>query len=153
MKKFIAVILVACFTMSLFAGEISLKYNSKNEMSTKWTPMLDGEKISREYFYELVGREDLSVAEVKKNAKMKAAYGLCATGLALECFGLFNQIINGYTGGILTNSDLQFVSGVVLLGVGFYLGFEAESETTYSIKFATSLIDTHKLAVGATISK
>ena len=72
MKKFIAVILVACFTMNLFAGE-----------------------ISREYFYELVGREDLSVAEVKKNAKMKAAIGLSATGLALECFGLFNQIING----------------------------------------------------------
>lgn len=153
MKRIIAVILVACFTMNLFASEISLKYNSKNEMSTKWTPMLDGEKISREYFYELVGREDLSVAEVKKNAKKKAAIGLSATGLALACFGLYNQIINGYTGGILSNSDLEFVSGAVLVGVGLYLDLKAESETTYSIKFATSLIDSHKLALGATITK
>ena len=153
MKRIIAVILVACFTMNLFAGEISLKYTSNNDTSTKWTPMLDGEKISREYFSELAGQAPPSVSEVKKNAKMKAAIGLSATGLALECLGLFHQIINGYTGGILRNSVLDLVSGVVVVGVGFYLGFKAESETTYSIKFATSLIDTHKLAVGATISK
>lgn len=148
MKRIIAVILVACFAMNLFAGEISLKYNSKNAMSTKWTPMLDGEKISREYFYDLVGREDLSVAEVKKNAKMKAAIALSAGGLVLSSIGLVEQMIVPNS-----NTEFEMITGLALCFVGLSLGYKYESESAYSVSFATSLIDTHKLAVGATISK